>query len=351
MTPLRFRERISGRLFRVAMRLPRSMQKLLAGGTISVDGAALEPEAQLALRLMALQPEPPVGSLSVAEERRQTARLSASVAGPPTPMARVRDLMIQGAVYALPARLYAPEGAAATSPLVIYYHGGGWVLCDLNTHDGVCRLLAQQASVRVLSVNYRLAPEHRHPAAVDDAYATFLSVVTDAVNLGADPARIAVAGDSAGGHLAAVVCQDAVAAGGPVPAYQVLLYPATDLSSRSPSYDLFRDGFFLTAEKMEWFIDHYLRRPEDAFDPRASPLRAKDLSGLPPAYVATAGFDVLRDEGEAYARRMADAGVEVSLRRFRGLVHGFANTATIGRAARAAMVEVSQAIATALGTR
>ena len=228
--------------------------------------------------------------------------------------------------------------------MLVYYHGGGWVIGDLDTHDGVCRFLAAATGALVLSVDYRLAPEHPFPAPVDDARAAFGWAVQNAAELGADPARVAVGGDSAGGNLAAVVTRLAREAGGLQPAMQLLLYPATDDVETWPSRRVFAAGFLLTAADMDWFRDHYLPDPALSAHPDVSPFQAEDLSGLPPAYVATAGFDPLRDEAEAYAKKMREAGVAVTLRRHPGLTHGFAQMAAVSRTSRAAMLEVAGAL-------
>jgi acetyl esterase len=232
----------------------------------------------------------------------------------------------------------------------VYLHGGGWVVCDLDTHDNVCRFLAREAGVLVLSVDYRLAPEHRFPAAVDDALAAFRFGAEHARDLGADPQALAIGGDSAGGNLAAVVSQLAVSDGERAPAFTLNIYPVTDLSEKRPSYRLFREGFLLTEAQMDWYRDHYLPDEAVALDPRASPLLAEDLSGLPPTYIATAGFDPLRDEGEAYGQRLREAGVPVALRRHPGLVHGFCNGVGSTRFGRAAMHEAAGALRVGLAT-
>lgn len=219
---------------------------------------------------------------------------------------------------------------------------------DLDTHDAVCRLLAREADVTVLAVDYRRAPEHRFPAAVDDALTAVRWAAHAADAIGIDPARIAVAGDSAGGNLAAVVAQQ-TREGGPRLAAQLLVYPVTDLSRKHPSYSLFPTGFFLSAAEMDWYRGHYLPDEAAARDPRASPLLAADLRSLPPAMVLTAGFDVLRDEGEAYARRLEEAGVRVILRREAGLVHGFVNAAAVSRPASVALHEAARWLAAELG--
>jgi acetyl esterase len=203
----------------------------------------------------------------------------------------------------------------------------------------------------VLAVDYRLAPEHRFPAAADDAVAAFRWALGEAPAFGCDSARVAVAGDSAGGNLSAVVSLVTTREGGARPAAQLLVYPATDLLNRHPSYRLFADGYFLTAAEMDWYTSHYVPERADARDPRASPLLAPDLSGLPPAIVLTAGFDPLRDEGEAYAKRLEEARVPVWLRRYPGLIHGFANTTSVSRVGRAAMLEGAALLRAALGGR
>jgi acetyl esterase len=232
----------------------------------------------------------------------------------------------------------------------VYFHGGGWVVCDLDTHDNGCRFLARESGAAVLSVDYRLAPEHPFPAAVEDAFAAFRWAVENAADFGVDPAVIAVGGDSAGGNLAAVVSQLARDDEGPAPAFQLLIYPVTDLSTKRLSYELFREGFFLTEPHMDWYRDHYLPDLESARDPRASPLLADDLSNLAPAYIATAGFDVLRDEGEEYARRLREAGVPVALRRHRNLIHGMATRVGMGGVGQTMMLEAAAALRMGLAT-
>ncbi|MCB9743485.1 MAG: alpha/beta hydrolase [Alphaproteobacteria bacterium] len=336
--------RVERLLYRGAMALPRPLQRLLGGPPICVEAEALSPDAQLTARLTRLRPPSDLSQLSPEQARAATLRRAYVVGGAPPALAEVRELTLQGAAGPLAARLYVPEGLPAPSPLLVYYHGGGWVTGDLDSHDALCRFLAATTPLRVLSVDYRRAPEHKHPAPVDDATAAFRDAVAQAATLGADPARVAVGGDSAGGQLAAVVALDTAGAT-PAPACQLLIYPATDLSARSASYGLFAEGFVLSAAKMDWYIAHYLAEPEQALDPRASPLLAEDLRGLCPAIVATAGFDVLRDEGEAYAARLAEAGVPVTLRRYSGLLHTFANTVNSSADAREAVSELAALLA------
>ncbi len=232
----------------------------------------------------------------------------------------------------------------------MYFHGGGWVYGDLDSHDPACRFLAERSGVRILSVDYRLAPEHPFPAAYDDAVTAYRWVVEHAASLGADPARIGVGGDSAGGTLAAATAVTAAREGLPL-ALQLLVYPGTDMTTKSESRRLFGRGFYLTDEFMDVAKGHYLPDELHWPDPAASPLLGEVPPGLAPAYVATAGFDPLRDEGEAYARKLADAGVEVELRRFPDQIHGFLNVVGAGRTARAASAEVAARLAAGLGPR
>jgi len=323
-------------------RLPARAKRALAGPPARVDGQELDLDVQLLLRIAAFSPPPEKGS--VEDVRRRSRRSAAVLAGAPMPVDRVESLAVSGPGGELGARLYSPSSGRATPPLLVYLHGGGWAGGDLDTHDAPCRFLATHAGTRVLAVDYRRAPEHRFPAAVDDALAALRWVAGHAAELGADPARIAVGGDSAGGNLAAVASRLARDRGDPLPALQLLLYPVTDLSYKRPSYRLFGEGFFLDETDMDWYRERYLPDPAAAGDSRASPLIAEDLAGLPPAYVVTAGFDPLRDEGEAYVAALRAAGVRAALRRHPGLVHGFAAYAAVVPAARAAMLEAAGAL-------
>ncbi len=319
--------------------LPPSVQVRLSGrAAVRVDGETLAPEVQLALAMLSRRREPPPESLPPAEARRRRRRLSAVYAGKPTPVGSVRDLELGG----LGARHYAPDEPGAPHPLLVYYHGGGFTYGDLETHDGVCRILCHHAGAHVLAVDYRLAPEHPFPAAVEDARAALAWAFANAATLGADPQRVGVGGDSAGGNLAAVVSQLAARDGGPAPVLQLLIYPATDFSRRRRSRELFGEGFLLTNSEMDWFETNYLGAERThARDPRASPLLAEDLSGLAPAYVVTAAFDPLRDEGEEYADALKRAGTPVMLRRFPGFIHAFIAGAGVSRNARGALIEIA----------
>ncbi|HWP66824.1 MAG TPA: alpha/beta hydrolase [Candidatus Limnocylindria bacterium] len=334
----------------VLQSLPDPVLRLLSGQLTPIrrDDLELCADVQFTLAVLRLMGHRPLDTMTVEEARaeiRSTSRLANTLV---EPVARVESLTVDGAAGPLGARLYVPSGTGRR-PLIVYYHGGGWVVGDLDTHESVCRFLASEVRAPVLAIDYRLAPEHKYPAAADDAVAAFRWAAREAGALGCDPARIAVAGDSAGGNLSAVVSQVTTREGGPRPAAQMLIYPATDLLDRHPSYRLFGDGFFLTAGEMEWYIGHYLPNTEAAREPKASPLRAPDVAGLPPALVLTAGFDPLRDEGEAYAKRLEEAGTRVWFRRYAGLIHGFANTTSVSRTGRAAMLEAASALRDVLG--
>ncbi|CAB4735118.1 unannotated protein [freshwater metagenome] len=325
-------------LLSTALALPERVQRVLAGAPIVLDGQTLATETQLALRLQRVARQPGAETLPLAEGRAAIRHQSALTGGD-LPIGEVRSLQVAG----LPARLYVPRSAAPTTGLLVFLHGGGFLYGDLDSHDGPCRLLAEEAGVRVLAVDYRLGPEHRFPAAYDDAVAAFGWAVEHAAEIGADPARIGVGGDSAGGNLAAGVALAAAADGLPC-AFQLLVYPATDATRDTESYRLFGEGFFLTHRFMELANESYFAEGQDVEDPRLSPAFAAIPAGLAPAYVATAGFDPLRDEGEAYARRLADAGVRVELRRFPDQIHGFFNIVGVGRTSRAAVVEIAAAL-------
>jgi acetyl esterase len=251
--------------------------------------------------------------LVMAELRRQTGVEAIN---------EVRDVQIAGPAGSLPIRIYTPE-VQKPAPALVFYHGGGWVIGDLESHDHVCRSLANGAQCVVAAIDYRLAPEAKFPAAVDDCFAATRWVAEHSAELGIDPNRIAVGGDSAGGNLAAVVARLARDRGGPALIYQLLIYPVTDLRMGSASYVENAEGPLLTKAAMAWFIDHYAGTGADRIDPLASPLLAPDLVGLPPAFVLTAECDPLRDEGEAYGKRLMEAGVPAEVKRYAGMPHGF----------------------------
>ena len=247
----------------------------------------------------------------------------------------VRDVKIPGPGGEIPVRIYTPD-IAKPAPALIYFHGGGWVLGDLESHDHVCRSLANRVPCVVLSVDYRLAPEAKYPAAVEDSMAATEWIAAHAGELGIDAGRIAIGGDSAGGNLATVVARLARDRKGPRLIYQLLIYPGTDMRMDWPSVEENADGPLLTKPAMIWFLAHYLRGEEDKLDPLASPLLAADLGELPPAFVLTAECDPIRDEGEAYAERLRAAGVAVEVKRYPGMPHGFfsfGGALTVGKVA------------------
>lgn len=353
MAPPRLPPRIEHRVLRVACGLPDGLNRALFGAPAQIDGQRLATEMNALVRLAILSREGSAsdsGALSPEQARARIRASAAAAAGPKRSLPAVSDLAIPGPEGTIPARFYEPPGMGLENrPLIVYFHGGGWTIGDLDTSDSVCRFLASSVPATVLSVGYRLAPEHPFPAAFDDACAAFRWAAIDNTRLGVDPSRIAVAGDSAGGNLAAAVSLHTARNGnGPSPAMQALLYPVTDALGGQPSRDTFAEGFLLTRADMDWYEEHYLPAGVDRGDPRVSVLRADDLAGLPPAYVATAGFDPLRDEAEAYATRMREAGVRVALRRHPDLIHGFANMTAISPAADAAMHELAGALRVAL---
>jgi len=282
---------------------------------------AIDPQVQAVLDLVAKSGRPAYNTLSP-KDARQLFRETRPASTPAPPQIGTVENMLAGNV---PVRVYRPHGVAAGTalPTLVFFHGGGWVIGDLDTHDVLCRCLTAEAGLTVVAVDYRLAPEHKFPAAADDAWAATTWVVANGAKLGVDPQRLAVGGDSAGGNLAAVVALMARDAGSPSIKYQVLLYPVTDVGTETGSYRSFADGYLLTRDGMKWFFDHYLAKADDAKDWRVSPLRAKSLKGVAPALIITAGFDPLRDEGEAYAKALRDAGVTVDYICYGGMIHGF----------------------------
>jgi acetyl esterase len=347
---LRLGERLQAGVARALGRLPRSSMRRLVGPPVSVDGQVLDVEAQLALLMLERANRPPYETLSLSEARAEVLRQARVATGRRVRVQGVEELELPGPGGPLHARLYIPGAPGGGAGLLVYFHGGGWTVGGLDTHDNTCRFLAREAGARVLSVAYRLAPEHPFPAAVDDALAAFRFAVRHHAELDTRPDAIAVGGDSAGGNLAAVVAQLAARDGGPAPAFQLLYFPVVDLSRKRASYGLFGDGFYLTQRQIDWYLEQYLPDPDRALDPRASPLLAEDLAGLPPAYIGVAGFDPLRDEGEEYARRLRDAGVTVTFRCHRGLPHAFVNVVGIGRAGRDATREGALVMRAALSS-
>jgi acetyl esterase len=303
---------------------------------------ALDLQARAILDQMANMGGPPINELSVREARLSSAVLAA-MQGVPEPVAGVEDRILPGPGGGIPIRIYKPAGNGPF-PVLLYFHGGGWVIGDIESSDGLCRILANAAGCIVISVDYRLAPEHPFPAAADDAYHATLWAAANAAGFGGDPSRVAVCGDSAGGNLAAVAALIARDRGEPAIKFQLLIYPVTDAMWDTPSYRENAEGYFLTRDAMKWFWHHYVRSEADRSHPYASPLRASSLAGLPAALVITAEFDPLRDEGERYAERMLAAGTPVQLIRYDGMIHGFFAMSAVIDQGRIAIQESAAAL-------
>jgi acetyl esterase len=342
--------------FRALMALPDPLLRRLAGKPVILDGQVLDTETQWMLRLKELLRKPSAETLPVHPHGREAILRQSLLAGGRLPIGETRDLLVPGGDGPLRARLYTPRALVPTgsapapgpSPLLVFLHGGGLMYGDLDSHDAPCRFLAERAGVRVLALDYRLAPEHKFPAAVDDCWAAYQWVAEHADDLHADPERIAVGGDSAGGYLSAVVALRAAEAGVPC-AFQLLVYPVTNMAEKSESRRTFARGFFLTEEFTDLAEEMYFVEEAEKRHPLASVMFTEKIpENLAPAYVATAGFDPLRDEGEAWARRLADAGVDVTLKRFPGMIHGFLNVVGVGRTQRAAVAEIAAHLKAAL---
>jgi acetyl esterase len=335
----------AGLTLRALPRIPERVKRLLLGGhSITIDGNTLDTTLQL---MLAGQKAAGLGGLVTSPDvdaARAQLRILAASFKKDILVASVTNLSIPGRAGSIRARHYRPiDGDGA--PLLVFYHGGGQVVCDLDTHDDVCRQLCREGALHVLSVDYRLAPEHKAPAGAEDAYAAFEWALDHADQLGADPGRVAVGGDSAGGNLAAVVSMRARDEGARRPALQLLFYPVTNYRDETRSQTLFADGFYLTKQDLRWCRRQFLDGADvDAPDPRVSPLLAGDFSGLPPALLLTAGFDPLRDEGRQYANALRAADVTVDYREFGSLVHGFANFFPLGGGSATAMAEAISAL-------
>jgi acetyl esterase len=283
---------------------------------------------------------------SLAEQRRQAAQTALAQAGEPEAVASVEDRLIDGPAGALPIRIYTPAcEEQGPFPMLVYFHSGGWVFGSIEAHDPVCRALANHACCLVISVGYRLAPEHPFPAAPEDCYAATQWVAQHAHALNGDPAHIAVGGDSAGGNLAAVVAQMARDRQGPALCYQVLIYAETDhYEPGTASYTTYAEGYGLTREDMIWYWDQYLAWPEGRVHPYAAPLRTPNLRGLSPALIITAEYDPVRDEAEQYAQRLQQAGATVRLSRYAGMIHSFFRMFALFEQSHQALAEVADAL-------
>ncbi|HST60756.1 MAG TPA: alpha/beta hydrolase [Longimicrobium sp.] len=338
--PLRLAERIEQMAARVLVRLPGHWNVRLSGEPpVTADGLTLDPHVQLFRALRRRRNRHALCEPDLKAARARYRRESLVFRGPVTAVGGVRDFSIPGEGARLRVRHYAPAGPDA-QPLTVYLHGGGFTIGDLDTHDEACRILCAEGGIHVLSVEYRLAPEHPFPAALDDARAALRWAQAHAAELGADPARVALGGDSAGGNLAAVISLET--RGDRPPAAQLLIYPVTDRKNTRPSQQMFGEGYFVTDADRAAFTGYYLDgtgTPER--DWRVSPLYAQDHAGLPPALVVPAGFDMLRDEGEAYADTLHHAGSPVVLTRIDAHGHGFLHMTGVSPGARRAMVQIA----------
>jgi acetyl esterase len=303
----------------------------------------LDHDAEILLKMIQEANRPTFESVGAVAARDLYMAGRKALSPDPMPIAETRDIAIPGPGGPIPARLYR-SAKNGTLPVLVFLHGGGWVVGNIDSHEAMCRHLANRAECAVLSVDYRMGPEHKFPAAVEDCFAATVWTAGNAAALGVDPGRLAVGGDSAGGNLAAVVSLLARDKRAPRISCQILIYPATDAAMRHDSVARYAEGYVLTRATMRWFYEQYLRTPDDAADWRVSPLLAPDLSRLPPAYVLTAGYDPLCDEGDAYAARLAAAGVPVTHRRFPGQVHGFVTNGRVIRAAETALDEAAAAL-------
>ena len=296
--------------------------RLLDGHRIRQGNRVMDPKAQIVGEFVKSIRVP--GYFPPLPELRQQLRTMVTLMDEPAPgLPRIEDIRIPGPAGEIPARFYSARADRTPQPTVAYVHGGGWVQGDLETHHWLCARLAKHAEVMVVAIDYRLAPEHKFPAGVEDCLAAYRWLRTHGRDIGADTARVAVAGDSAGGNLSAVVCQVAASAGVPMPTCQVLIYPALDFSLETDSHQELADGHIIPRDRIIWYMEQYLRGESDKADLRASPLRAPSLAGQPTAMIVTAGFDPLREEGRAYADALRRAGVEVVYREFPGQIHAF----------------------------
>jgi len=309
-----------------------------------VDGRVLDGRTQWFLRLIAHGAQKPLPELGVAKARADLDIFLNVMGGRLAPVGEIIDRTIPGPAGRLRVRQYRPAGSGSRPlPTIVYFHGGGFVIGSLEAYDLPCRYFCAETGCAVVAVDYRLAPEHKFPAAIDDAVAAYRWFASEASGMGIDRERLVVAGDSAGGTIAAVLAQQLRGFAHP-PCLQWLIYPPTDLAGATHSHESCAARFLMKREDLEWFCDQYLNRQEEAADPRVSPLRAADLSNLPPALIFTAGFDPLRDEGRAYADRLAAEGVRTTHREFDSLIHGFITMRGILQAAARAMDEMAASV-------
>ena len=347
MPPLR--DTIDALALRVALNLPERAQRFLNRRPVVMDGQELCPEIQLLLSLKRLARVPAAETLPLEQARVELRRQQVLVGGR-QPIGALRDLVVDGAEGPLAARLYIPTSrtGADPAPTMLYIHGGGWMYGDLESHDAACRFLAEQSGVQILAIDYRLAPEHPFPAATEDCQAAYRWLVDHAEDVNADPTRLAVGGDSAGGSLSLSTAVWAAEKGLPL-AFQLLIYPGADFVDRTESRRMFGEGFVLTERFMTGAEEAYFAPGADKSHPDASGIRRVDFpAGIAPAHVVTAGYDPLRDEGEALARLLADNGVEVDLVRYPAMIHGFLHIVGAGRVAKRCNHEIADRLRRAL---
>jgi acetyl esterase len=309
---------------------------------------ALDKEAQWVFDLIKQSGRPALNTLSPTEAKALFEQTALVLAPKPVPLPKIEDIRIPGPGGDIPARVYVASEAKEPQPALVFYHGGGWVIGSLNSYDPLCRVLAKKANCTVISIDYRLAPEHKFPAAYDDSVAAYRWIAANTAKLNIDPARIAVGGDSAGGNLSACVTQ--AARGDQVkPCFQMLIYPGTDMRMGHRSHVENAEGYILTRDLITWFVNLYLRDEKDKTDVRASPLLCTDFTGLPPAFVLLAAYDPLRDEGREYAEKLNAAGVPVRVSLYPGMYHGFFNASGALNNSKHAVEEAAAALRVAFG--
>lgn len=309
-------------ILKLILSLPSPILRAMSGGGVVYKGGrTLDPRFQFFAH--AAKKLPPMTALSPAEAVAGSAKGLAAVQGPLEPGVRTESLSVEGPNGSIPCRAYRPENQDSSAPLIVYAHMGGGVIGDLETCNAFCSVLARIVRTAVISVDYRLAPDHKFPAGLEDVLAAYRWARDNTARFGAAPAPPAIGGDSMGGNFAAIVAQEMKRKGEPQPAAQILIYPAVDVASDTPSMTTYADAYPLTRATMDWFMGHYMSADADPADPRLSPDRTEDVSGLAPAVIATAGFDPLVDQGEAYAKRLKAAGIPVLYRCYDSLAHGF----------------------------
>ena len=324
--------------------LPVAEARLLLGsGRQRSGGRVMDVKAQIVAEFANSVRKP--GYFPPLPELRQQLRTLVDLLDEPAPdLPAIEDISVPGPAGDIPARVYRPATDAGALPVLAYFHGGGFVQGDLETHHGLCARLALWSGALVVAFDYRLAPEHKFPAAVEDCLAAYYWLRSEGASIGADPARVAVAGDSAGGNLSAVICQQALGSGNPPPTFQVLIYPAVDLAMGSASHAAMVDAAVIPRDRIDWYMEQYLNSAADKADLRASPLQAESFEGLPPALIISGGFDPLRDEGEAYAQRLQAAGVATRCSRYDGMIHGFFGMSAVLDQGKQAVDEAAAAL-------